>query len=178
MERFDIFDFLEKTKKSGSKRLTKNELTTLEHNIVKSFKEYGVGENSNTITVKWLMENHPQITSDSQWRKLWKNIKTKKVDNYIYGNKKVGKTWYYFIMTRKDNIDPQANATNHALSSMESVLKQQPEKAALFFKKIWETIRDTDAVPHLQQQMKLTGYERGEVHRFADKYLNDKNDND
>lgn len=162
-----IYDWLEKQPKD-SKRLVKNDLKTIDHEILNYLKKYALGL-KNKVSGQLLAT----IFNFDSTNKVRYHIKRLRVDptvSIIIGSDSKG----YWIPTEDEYLQAIQFKLNKAISEVETIVNMYPRSAKIIQAVSGYVYKQVDKSVQGQEQIQFNGWENDFINKFADKYMGDK----
>lgn len=159
MKQYSIFD----AEMQVSKRLVRNDLTSLQWRLLDYLKEYALGE-ENAVGGRELKYKF-NLKSTAEVRKIIKTLRTSPQVNLIIGSNNKG----YYIPFKDEYIKSVTMVINRALSGIETAINLMPSIESVLHKAIGYYYKKADKGSHNQEQIQFNGWEQV-INRFAEKY--------
>lgn len=167
MSNTNIFNWLERQPKD-SKRLVKNNLNTLDYQVLNYLKRKALGS-QNKITGNELMLVF-DLNNTSQVRKIINKLRNDPTIHVKIGSDSKG----YYIPTKEEELRSIKYKMNRTIGEIETMLNMYPPAAEMLHRVIGFINKSTDKSTQGQMQIRFNDWENETINHYADKYLIDK----
>ena len=166
MKQYSIFD----EEMIVSKRLVKSDLTSLQWRLLDYLKKYALGE-KNAVKGRELAYQFG-LRNTAEVRTIIKKLRTSPQVQVIIGSNNRG----YYIPYKDEYINSISLMLNKTLSMVETAINLFPASAEIIHKAVGYHYKKRDKGVHNQEQIRFNEWERELINRYAEKYVEDKND--